>query len=253
MSAWSGEAWQHQQTWLDSIDPRVRVLSCLLFALVVLLSDHFGALLIALLAAMLMLSIAKLALKQTLRRLLAMDAFMLLLILVLPFSTPGEAMFTLFELPASWQGLRHALLIAIKANAVLLMVFALLATLSASTLGHALAHLKMPDKLVHLMLFMVRYLDVIVQEYSKMRRAMQARCFVLGFNRHTWINIGYLFAMLLVRSVARAERIYQAMLCRGFCGRFYLNDEMQLQRHDGIFAAFFVAFLALLIGVNIYG
>ena len=180
-----------------------------------------------------------------------MDFFMLTLICILPFTTPGDAMFTVFGLQASWQGLLHALLITIKANAVLLVLFSLVATMSASTLGHALAHLKVPDKLVHLMLFMVRYLDVISQEYKKMRRAMQARAFVMGTNTHTWKSIGYLFGMLLIRSIERAERIAGAMKCRGFCGRFYLNDDMKIRRVDIVFSALFLCFLCLLIGLNI--
>jgi len=81
---------------------------------------------------------------------------------------------------------------------------------------------------------------------------MQARAFVMGTNRHTWKSIGYLFGMLLIRSVERAERINDAMKCRGFCGRFYLNDEMKIGRLDIIFTSFFLCFLILLIGLNFY-
>jgi len=215
------------------------------------LSHHFIPALLGLLCAFFLVKASKLNIKRTLRRVIAMDFFMLTLICILPFTTPGDAMFTVFGLQASWQGLLHALLITIKANAVLLVLFSLVATMSASTLGHALAHLKVPDKLVHLMLFMVRYLDVISQEYKKMRRAMQARAFVMRTNRHTWKSIGYLFGMLLIRSVERAERISDAMKCRGFCGRYYLNDEMKMGRSDLVFSVVFLCFLSLLIGLNI--
>lgn len=251
VATWSGQALAHQQTWVDNIDARVRVVCAGLFASVVVSSVKFLPVLMGLFCALMLLKIAKLDMKSSLRRVIAMDFFMLMLICVLPFTTPGEPMFYLFGLAASFEGLLHALLITAKANAVLLMLFSLVATMSASTFGHALAHLKVPDKLVHLLLFMVRYLDVIGQEYKKMRRAMQARAFVMGFNRHTWKSIGYLFGMLLIRSVERAERILDAMKCRGFCGRFYLNDEMQLVRADIVFALVFLGFLGLLIGLNI--
>ena len=251
LTSWSGQALKHQASWIDHLDPRVRVICSGCFALVVVSSHLFLPALLGLMCALILVKASKLNIKRTLRRVIAMDFFMLMLICVLPFTTPGEPMFTLFGLTASWQGLLHALLITIKANAVLLVLFSLVATMSASTLGHALAHLKVPDKLVHLMLFMVRYLDVIGQEYQRMRRAMQARAFVLRTNRHTWTSIGYLFGMLLIRSVERAERISDAMKCRGFCGRYYLNDEMKMGQKDMIFSLVFSCFLLLLIGLNI--
>jgi cobalt/nickel transport system permease protein len=251
LNSWSGQALKHQLSWIDNIDARVRVVCSALFALVVVSSVKFLAVLLGLIFAFLLVKSSKLNIRRTLRRVVAMDLFMLTLICVLPFTTPGEPMFIFFGFPASWQGLSHALLITIKANAVLLVLFSLVATMSASTFGHALAHLKVPDKLVHLLLFLVRYLDVINQEYKKTRRAMQSRVFVMGANRHTWKSIGYLFGMLLIRSIERSERVLGAMKCRGFCGHFYLNDEMKIGRLDIIFSALFLCFLILLIGLNI--
>lgn len=253
LTSWSGQALKHQASWIDDIDARVRIVCSALFALVVVSSHVFVPVLLSLLCAFMLIISSKLSIKRTLRRVIAMDLFMISLICILPFTTPGDEMFTVFGLAASWQGLFHALLITVKANAVLLVLFSLVATMSASTLGHALAHLKVPDKLVHLMLFMVRYLEVIGQEYKKMRRAMQARAFVLRTNLHTWKSIGYLFGMLLIRSVERAERISGAMKCRGFCGRYYLNDAMKIRAIDWIFSGVFMCFLILLIGLNIDG
>lgn len=241
----------HQPSWVDLIDARLRIVAAGLFALVVVSSVTFLPVLVGLGCALILVNVANLNIQRIIRRVIALDFFMLMLICVLPFTTPGEPMFHLFGLAASWQGLLHALLITAKANAVLFMLFSLVATMSATTLGYALAHLKVPDKLVHLLLFMVRYLDVIGQEYKKMRRAMQARAFVMGANRHTWKSIGYLFGMLLIRSVERAERILDAMKCRGFCGRFYLNSDMTLGRNDLIFGVIFSCFLTLLIGLNL--
>jgi cobalt/nickel transport system permease protein len=251
LTSWSGQALKHKASWIDDLDARVRVVASGMFALVVVLSHYFLPTLLGLLCAFLLVKASKLNIKRTLRRVIAMDFFMLTLICILPFTTPGDTMFTVFSLQASWQGLLHALLITIKANAVLLVLFSLVATMPASTLGHALAHLKVPDKLVHLLLFMVRYLDVISQEYKKMRRAMQARSFVMRTNRHTWKSIGYLFGMLLIRSIERAERISDAMRCRGFCGRYYLNDEMKIGRVDLAFSLVFLCFISLLVGLNI--
>ncbi|MDI3323969.1 cobalt ECF transporter T component CbiQ [Pontibacterium granulatum] len=249
-TSWKGQRLKHAQSPIDRIDPRVRVIVAFLFALVVVSSSRFSVLLAGLGTALLLAGLAHLNFKRTLRRVVAMDMFMIFLVIMLPFTTPGEALFTLAGIPASTEGMMHAFQIALKANAVVLCLLSLVGTMSATTLGHALARLHVPDKLVHLLLFTVRYLDVIGQEYKRMRRAMQARAFVLRSDRHTWCSIGYLVGMLLVRSLERSERIADAMKCRGYNGRFYLLDEMVLTRPDFVFIPLCTLVLGALTGLS---
>lgn len=249
-TSWKGQRVKHGLSLIDQLDPRMRVVLVSLFALVTVLSYNFWVLGTAVAAALGLAFLAQLNLKRTLRRVIAMDMFMIFLVILLPFTTPGESWFTLFGLSASKAGFLHALMILLKAHAVVLALLALVGTLSATTLGHALAHLRVPDKLVHLMLFTVRYLEVIGQEYKRMRRAMQARAFVAGTNLHTWRSIGYLIGMLLVHSLERSERIMAAMKCRGYKGRFYLLNDMALARNDYQFMGMFLPFIGILAGLN---
>lgn len=249
-TSWKGQKLKHQTSLIDRLDPRLRVIVVSVFALLVVLSDSFAVLSLGLVTAVAMAVLAQLNFKRTLRRVIAMDMFMIFLIVMLPFTTPGEALFTVAGFPASKEGFIHALKIALKANAVVFCLLALVGTMSATTLGHAMAHLRVPDKLVHLLLFTVRYLDVIGQEYKRMRRAMQARAFVMQANLHTWRSVGYLVGMLLVHSLERSERIMDAMKCRGYKGKFYLMDDMTLQRPDFMFMVCSVPFFAVLFGLN---
>jgi cobalt/nickel transport system permease protein len=117
-------------------------------------------------------------------------------------------------------------------------------------LGRALARLGAPDKLVHLYAFTIRYLDLLHREYARLRTAMKARAFRLRGDRHSWRSIGWLFGMLMVRSVERAERIMAAMRCRGFDGRLWsLQDDSRFGRADGVFAVAATAGIALLVAV----
>lgn len=249
-TSWKGQRLKHKPSLIDSLDPRLRVVAAFLFALVVVSSEQFLVLLVGLATSLLLARLAKLNVKRTLRRVIAMDMFMIFLIIMLPFTTPGEVLFSVAGLPASKEGLLHAFKIALKANAVVLCLLSVVGTMSATTLGYAMARLRVPDKLVHLLLFTVRYLDVIGQEYKRMRRAMQARAFVLRTDRHTWRSIGYLIGMLLVHSLERSERIADAMKCRGYNGRFYLMDEMLFARQDYTFMVMGALFLATLTGLN---
>ena len=105
----------------------------------------------------------------------------------------------------------------------------------------------MPDKLSHLLLFTVRYLDVLHREYLRMRAAMKVRGFRPRMDRHTYRSYGYLVGMLLVRSFERSERIMAAMKCRGFRGHFYLLDHFAFSRRRDL--PFCATSLALLLTV----
>jgi cobalt/nickel transport system permease protein len=209
-------------TWLYRRDPRLRIVAAALFALVTVSLNRFPALFAALAIAVLLATAAGLTARALLRRLAALEGFMIVLLLFLPFTVPGETWLQLGPVTATWEGLYRALAIAIKANAVTMALLALLGTLEPVVLGHALARLRVPDKLVHLFLFTVRYIGVLQEEYLRLRQAMRARAFTARSDRHTWRTLGWLVGMLLVRSLERSQRILAAMKCRGFQGRFYL-------------------------------
>ena len=232
MTSWRGQQVEHAFSRVDQFDPRARIITACLFALVVVFSKTLWLPFLGLLLAFGFAHSASLNLKRTLRRVIAMDLFVLLMIMMLPFTVDGTPLFHVFGLAASEEGFIKAIGIALKANAVVLTLLALVGTLEASVLGHALARLSVPEKLVHLLLFTVRYLDVISREYKSMRKAMKARAFVPRNNLHTWRSFGYLIGMLLVRSLERSERIYAAMKCRGYCGKLYLFDTMQWHIRD---------------------
>ena len=89
---------------------------------------------------------------------------------------------------------------------------------------------------MHLLLFTVRYLGVLDAEHRRLRQAMRTRGFVARSDHHTWRSLGWLTGMLLVRSLERSRRIFEAMRCRGFRGRFYLLDDRSWKPGDSLFA-----------------
>ncbi|MCR6630590.1 MAG: cobalt ECF transporter T component CbiQ [Magnetospirillum sp.] len=233
------------------LDPRSRILAAMLFALLVVALNHPAALALAVVLAVAAALLARLEPAPTLRRMLALDGFMVLAVALLPFTVPGDALFSLAGLDASRQGVERAAVILLKANAVVLMVLALVGSMEAVALGHALRRLGAPDKLVHLFLFTVRYLDVLQREYLRLRIAMRARAFAMRSDRHTWRSVGYLFGMLMVRSIERSERIVAAMRCRGFDGRFpSLDEPTRFRLPDGVFALASLAGMVLLMMVE---
>ncbi len=154
------------------------------------------------------------------RRLWHVEGLVALLVVTLPFTVEGTPAFSLGPLVASSQGLIHAGLLACKITAAALVVMVVPGAPEPAQLGAALHGLRVPEKLVRLLVMSVRYLAILRAEARRGHEAMRARGFRPRSNRHTWRSYGYLIAMLLVRALERAQRVEDAMLCRGFQGRF---------------------------------
>lgn len=232
------------------LDPRGKIVIAALFAVVVAAVKSLPGALAGLALAFAWLALARLPWPKVLFRLLAVNGFIFFLWAVLPFTYPGDPVWHLGPLVASRQGLALAGLITVKSNAMLTGLIALIATTPVVTLGQALHSLRLPDKLCHLLLFTYRYLYVFELEFQRLVQAMKIRGFQPRTNLHTYRAYAYLAAMLLVRSYDRADRVFQAMLCRGFHGVFYSLRTFSWQRRDGIFLATALLALAVLVALE---
>lgn len=93
----------------------------------------------------------------------------------------------------------------------------LIATTEPRRMIQALSELRLPHVLVSIMGFMIRYLDLIVDESRRMKIARESR----GFRARgpgSWAIIAHAAGAVIIRSHARGERVHLAMLSRGGSG-----------------------------------
>lgn len=232
---------------LRRLDPRLRIMSAVAFAITAVALQSLPLLTVMLLVAVMLMIAAKLPVGQTLKRVIAMDSFIIVMIAFLPFTMEGTPIFTLFGFPASYEGLIRAIEIALTANAVVMAMLALAGSMEEVTFGQALHRLKVPAKLVHLLLFTIRYIEVLRQEYRRLRQAMKCRGFRPGTNGHTYRSFGYLVGMMLIRAMERSERIMDAMKCRGFTGTLPMTQRFELRGFDVVFALGLSVFMSAML------
>ncbi|PIE66628.1 MAG: cobalt ECF transporter T component CbiQ [Deltaproteobacteria bacterium] len=207
--------------WLHRIDPLLRVLGVVGFSLVVAAAYDFRTLFAALALSFLPVLSSHMDLRQVLHRLIAPMFFLALLWLILPWSYEGSVLVRLGPVAITRSGVLLCSQISLKTVALMTAFMALVATMTVDTLGHALNRLRLPDKMVHLLLITYRYLFVIEQEYQRLVRAMKIRNFRPTTSLHSYRTYAYLVGMLFVRASERARRVHNAMICRGFNGRFH--------------------------------
>lgn len=240
------ESFSSGNSFIHKLDPRVKIIIAVLFSIIVATTDKRVLLFNALLFSIGITIIARLKTKQIIHRLLVVNSFIFLLWLMLPLTFPGEKICTLGSLGVSQEGIKYAFLITIKSNSIILVGISLLSTSSIFNLVHALRHLYLPDKLIQLFFFTYRYIHTIHSEYIRLKNALKIRSFKPQTNLHTYKTYAYLVGMMLVRSYDRSKRVYNAMLCRGFKGKFWTLNHFYLRKSD-LFAG--MAMLSYIIGL----
>jgi cobalt/nickel transport system permease protein len=179
------------------------------------------------------------------------------------FTRPGEPVFSFglgpLELTVTDTGLADTLSIAIKSwlsvQAALLLAY----TTPFAALVDALRALRVPAIIVSIISFMYRYLAVLVDEAARMNRARRSRSAAAPSGRSggsvTWRArvTGAMVGSLFIRSYERSERIYAAMLARGFSGTIRATELSRPdQRSLTLTALALVALAAFVVVVNLW-
>ena len=230
---------------LDRLDPRSRILGAIAAVAVVLALRSASVLAASTVIAVLVAIAIGAKPGDLLRRLARVEGFLAVLLVLLPLTVPGPDWARLGPLVLSEPGVDRAVLVALRVTLAASVVFALVAGLEPVRFGHALARLGMPTKLVHLLLFAVRFVALLRDEVGRRHDSLRARAFRPRTSIHTLRTLAHLTGRLLVGAVERAERVDEAMRCRAFTGRFALVDGGDFGAADRRFAV--VATILLLL------
>ncbi len=237
---------------IHRLDPRYRVAMVFFFTVAVALCRSMAAPLFGLGLGLILLAMARLNAGAVVHRLLAVNFFIFFLWLVLPFSLPGTPVFSVWSLAATREGLRLALLVTLKSNAVVCVFLALAATMDAPVFGQAVGRLGVPPKLTFLFLFTYRYIHVLADEYDRLRVAAKLRGFRPTTGLHTYRTVANLLGMVLVRGYDRSRRVYEAMILRGFHGSFYTLRQFAAAPRDRLFLAAMLVVMAVMAFLELF-
>lgn len=234
-------------------DPRVKIFSLTLFIFCVALLKTIPLSLVALGCALIFMALSRLPAEFIAHGIKWVCLFLVPFLIVMPLSYPGQPAFHILGLPFAWEGLRLAVSMIIKAIAIVGTAYAMFGTSRFDVSMIALQRLKCPQILVQMLLFTYRYLFVFLAEMQRMDTAMAARGFVRRADYKTLKITGEFVGTLLVRSFERTERIYKAMLSKGYTGEFHTLVTFQAGGTDFLKAALVVACAIALIASDYAG
>ena len=196
----------------------LKILALLGFMIVVVATprDWYPAFGAYLLAIAVVVGLSRVPPTYLLKRTVVEVPFVLFAVL-LPFVATGPRTEVL-GVTVSEHGLEAGVALLIKGTLGVLASLTLAATTEPQELLLGLERLRLPQQLVQIMAFMVRYLDVVTCEMHRMRIARESRGFSARNPRH-WPVLARSAGALFIRSYERGERVHLAMLSRGYTGR----------------------------------
>jgi cobalt/nickel transport system permease protein len=237
---------------------RVICIFSLVFAIALTPNGKWWAWTIYAIAALVVLLLSRVSLKNLIKRMAIEFAFASVMLLGTLFRGGGQILWQWGWLQISEYGLIVLGSVTIKVFLSLLLLNILTLSTSIPLLLQALVILKMPPLLVSILASMYRYVGVLANEFNAMRRAATARNFApqnlyspRRSDRH-WQRqvLGNMLGMLFIRTYDRGDRIYHAMLARGYQGITILDETpVQINRRDILAIASTI--IVILIGVYI--
>ncbi|MEU3062777.1 cobalt ECF transporter T component CbiQ [Streptomyces subrutilus] len=230
------QLYRHGHSPVHDLPPHCKLAAVFAFVIVVVSTPReavwaFGlyALLLAAVAAA-----ARVPAGYLVRRLLIEVPFVAFAVLM-PFVAEGERVHVL-GLSLSVSGLWGAWNVLAKGTLGVAASVLLASTTELRALLLGLQRLKLPPLLVQIASFMIRYGDVVSDELRRMSVARRSRGFEARGVRH-WGVLAKTAGALFIRSYERGERVYLAMVSRGYAGSMPVIDEVSASRAQWAYAA----------------
>jgi cobalt/nickel transport system permease protein len=250
------DRYHDKESFLHRLDPRVKTVVTLIFILsnALLPDGAWSAFIFAWLFVLAANLLSKLGLGYTLKRSIIALPFALIAITVL-FSIPGNPLttfhFLFWDFTITDAGLLRFVSILIRSWLSVQMAILLVAVTRFPDLIHALEHLRVPAVLTTVIAFLYRYLFVLTDEVFRLLRARESRSAAASGSRSgggvVWRAkvAGNMAGQLFLRSYERSDRIYNAMIARGYAGHLYTLNPHEMKSRDYFSTAFAIAVIFL--------
>ncbi len=233
VGALSLDADRKRSTPWQGLTPQTRILcvAILVVAIAITPNGHWltwGIYSIGILGALL---ISQVTFSTLLKRLAVELSFVSVVLLGTLFRGGGDVLWQWGFVSITTTGLMVLGSVTLKALLSLLLLNLLTLTTSVPDLLQGLATLRMPMLLVAILASMYRYLAVLMEEFTAMRRAAISRN-LMGTKRWERLVVGNMIGSLFIRTYERGERVYLAMLSRGYQGIHPVQEKLTYAKLD---------------------
>ena len=133
-------------------------------------------------------------------------------------------------------GVVSMLSLMVKGFLTVMAAYILIATTTIEKICYALRLIHVPKIIVTEILLIYRYITLLLTEAKRVVQAYSLRA--PGQNGIKFSAWGSLVGQMLIRSMDRAENVYDSMCLRGFDGEFFIGEKVAFRGRDAAFLLF---------------
>lgn len=234
---------------IHNINSVVKIIVTLIYIIIVISYDKYNisGLIPMIIYPVVILSLSDLPIIPLLKRMLIVMPLVIFIGIFNPFYD-REVIAVFFGIPISG-GWISFFSIIIKCALTVFSSLLLIATTGMNNIAFALRKLKIPKIFVMQLLLTYRYISVLLDEISHVWNAYVLRA---SFQKGVALkDSGSLLGQLLLRTYDRAQRVYNAMVLRGFDGEYNTGTGSRVLKIDIIYLVCWVLFFVIVRYINI--
>ncbi|RCJ22363.1 cobalt transporter [Nostoc sp. ATCC 43529] len=144
---------------------------------------------------------------------------------------------SLLTLPLGWE---KASFLLVRSLVCLIAMNSFLLTLPPHSFGIALKSLPVPAPIKENLLLAGQYMEILLSEVTRMQRSAQLRGLT---GTAAWLRYtsAAMIGALYLRSLDRAERVYAAMVARGYNGKLPIDSNLRPKERFALLLAWAIA------------
>ena len=235
---------------LQRLDPRIKLLTLVLFAVTASLV-HSVWVLLALIGITIILAAASRVGVASFERKVWLSAGLLALLLAAPSAlrifTPGPVVVPLGPLSLTEPGLMGAATLVTRVVAAAGFALLVVWTMRWSDLLKALSAMRLPDVVVATLAMTQKQILTLLRTVEQIHLARESRTLTRGCARADRAWVTERMAFVVRKSMKTADDVYDAMLARGFTGAMPSLVKLRLRPRDWMWAAASIALCAAIL------
>ena len=241
---------------IHQVNPLIKFVVVFSFIILNLMFVHIISYFLLMIPIFSIIIISRVSLKQFFfRTLFFITLFAVVIAIPLLFITPGQiiALWKLGSLNIiiTLEGVIVASSFILRIWVSLMAIMTLIFTTPFANLIHAMKYMRIPRIFLLLYSLTYRYIFLFIDELLRMLRAKEARSFRrLGFRMRFKI-LGQVFGTLLVRSINKSERVYRAMLARGYTGDLVTKEYKTNYFYTSLFLLFSISAIIVILLIDL--
>jgi energy-coupling factor transporter transmembrane protein EcfT len=238
---------------LQRLDPRVKLLTLLLFAVTTSLVRSVWVLVVLIGLTMVLAAASRVGVGSFARK-VWLSAGLLALLIALPSAldvfTPGPALVTLGPLSLTEPGLMGVATLVTRVVASAGFALLVIWTMRWSDLLRALSAMRMPDVVVATLAMTQKQILTLLRTVEQIHLARESRTLTRGTTRENRAWVTERMAFVVRKSMKTADDVYDAMLSRGFTGAMPSLVRLRMGSGDWLWALASVTLCVAIVAVD---